>query len=203
MHLWEAPQDLASLSPGSEANYPDNKVAVSWYFSEGKGRAGQWAEAPGRPWEFRKPLHLPGSGSWVGPGSSHALAFPPLSHQGQYISANKEVQPERPGQGVPTESRGLSPQCPSVSRSKQPEYQGHGRPGNHVSRRACFRRAVGQAADSRRLALALEDSHATTAHSLTGTGHRRLQQLPEPAEVGHQTQHYLSRPVSFTRGQAC
>lgn len=50
--LWEAAQDLASLSPGSEANYPDNKAAVSWHFSEGKRRAGQWAEAPGSPWEF-------------------------------------------------------------------------------------------------------------------------------------------------------
>lgn len=48
--LWEAAGPVR-LSPGSAANCPDNKVAASWHLAEGEGRAGQWAEAPGSPWE--------------------------------------------------------------------------------------------------------------------------------------------------------
>lgn len=93
--LWEAAGPVR-LSPGSVANCPDNKVAASWHLAEGEGRAGQWAEAPGSP---RSPLSFQASGAWVGPGSSHGLAFPVLClllsvSQGQCIGTKEEVGPK-------------------------------------------------------------------------------------------------------------
>lgn len=115
--LWEAAQDLASLSPGSEANYPDTNVAVSRHFSEGEGRARQWAEALGARGSSRSPLPFQTSGSWVGSGSSHGLAFPPLSHQSSRVSAS--MLTGRCGQRAgpqPQRRQGrVCPQSPAVS----------------------------------------------------------------------------------------
>lgn len=119
-------RDLASVSPGSEANHPDDKAAAP--ASSHRGRAGQGRH----PWEplpssLRRPGGVPGH-PWPG------LPPPPTPSTSSLpgVSAKRRCSRREGWAGVCPESGGPGPQYPRLMLSRQ---AGHPGPGNCVFRK--------------------------------------------------------------------